>query len=322
MNSRVPSFEDVLRASKRLEGHAAKTPLLRSDRLDDIYGCKVFLKAEAKQKGGAFKYRGARNRLSQLSPEGAKTGVVAYSSGNHAIGVAISAKELGIPALIVMPKDAPKVKVETVLSYGGEIRFYDRLTESREEIAEKISRKTGRVIVPSFNDPFIIAGQGSIGIELAEQCPDLDAVIVCLGGGGMCAGISLALQTLCPKAEIYGAEPEGYNDHQMSLETGERVSLSSPPETLCDALMTPRPGDLTWAVNSKSLSKVFTVSDEDCLKAMALARKELDVTLEPGGAVALASLMRYKPFFEDKKVVVIGSGGNVDPDVMERALNL
>jgi len=322
MNSLVPNFEDVLAASKRLASHAVVTPLLRSDKLDKICGCQLFLKAESKQKGGAFKYRGARNRLSQLTPEQVKTGVVAFSSGNHAIGVAISANELGIPALIVMPKDAPRIKVETVLSYGAEIHFYDRMTESREEIAEDISRATSRVVVPSFDDPHIIAGQGSIGIEVADQCPDLDAIIVCLGGGGMCAGISLAIQTLCPKAKIYGAEPQNYNDHKMSLESGKRISLSSPPATLCDALMTPQPGQLTWAVNSKSLSGVFTVSDEDCLRAMAIAKRELDVTLEPGGAVALASILRYQPFGSEDKVVAIGSGGNVDPDILERALKL
>ncbi|CAM3786745.1 threonine ammonia-lyase [Litorimonas haliclonae] len=322
MNSRVPSFEDVLSASKRLEGHARVTSLLRSDQVDEICGCQLFLKAEAKQKGGAFKYRGARNRLSQLSPQESKIGVVAFSSGNHAIGIAISANELGVPAIIVMPKDAPKIKVETVLSYGAEIRFYDRLTESREHIAEHISRSSGRVVVPSFDDPYIIAGQGTIGIELAEQCPDLHSVVVNLGGGGMCAGISLALQKSCPEAKIFGAEPQNYNDHQLSLEAGERVSLSSPPATLCDALMTPQPGELTWAVNSQSLSDVFTVTDEDCLHAMALAKRELDVILEPGGAASLASIMKYKPFSPDQKVVVIGSGGNVDAEVMEQALSL
>jgi len=322
MNSRVPSFEDVLGAYNRLKGHARETPLVRSDRVDEVCGCQVFLKSEAKQKGGAFKYRGARNRLSQLTPEESKVGVVAFSSGNHAIGVAISAHELGVPAIIVMPKDAPKIKVETVLSYGAEIRFYDRLTESREDIAGEISETSGRVVVPSFDDPYIIAGQGTIGIELAEQCPDTHAVMVNLGGGGMCAGISLALQKLCPTAKIYGAEPEDYNDHERSLAAGERVLLSGPPATLCDALMTPQPGELTWAVNSQSLSGIFTVTDEDCLLAMALSKRELNITLEPGGAAALASVMKHRPFSPGQKVVVIGSGGNVDAEVMERALSL
>lgn len=321
MTQFLPTFADVKAASERLKGHAVKTLLLRSDRLDALAGCRLFLKAEAKQKGGAFKYRGARNRLSQLTDGQAQIGVVAFSSGNHAIGVAISAKELGVPAIIVMPKDAPKVKVETVLSYGAEIRFYDRLKESREAIAKEISDTTGRVVVPSFDDPHIIAGQGTIGIELAEQCPDLAAVVVCMGGGGMCAGISLALNQLCPKAQIYGAEPEHYNDHQISFEVGERRSLQSTPPTLCDALMTPQPGVLTWAINSKSLSGVFTVSDKDCLAAMAIAKKELAVVLEPGGAVALASIIKYQPFEAEQKIVAIGSGGNVDPDVLKRALS-
>jgi threonine dehydratase len=280
------------------------------------------LKAEANQKGGAFKYRGARNRLSDLSPQQSEIGVVAFSSGNHAIGVALSAKELSIPAIIVMPKDAPKVKVETVLSYGAEIQFYDRLTESRENIAAEISDETGRVLVPSFDDPHIIAGQGTIGFDLAEQCPEMDAVVVCMGGGGMCAGISLALNELCPDVQIFGAEPEFYNDHQMSFKAGERRALKTTPPTLCDALMTPQPGALTWAINSKSLSGVFTVSDENCLEAMSIAHKELGLVLEPGGAVALASIIKHQPFDKDKTIVAIGSGGNVDPDVLERALSL
>lgn len=322
MTQALPNFDDVKAAAKRLDGHSIVTPLLRSDRFDKLAGCQLFLKAEARQKGGAFKYRGARNRLSQLTPEEAKVGVVAFSSGNHAIGVAISANELGIPAIIVMPEDAPRIKVETVLSYGAEIKFYDRVSESREGIAEAISKSSGRIVVPSFEDPHIVSGQGTIGYELAQQCPDLDGVVVCMGGGGMCAGISLALNELCPKAQIYGAEPEHYNDHQMSFEAGERIALKTPPPSLCDALLTHQPGKITWAINSKSLSGVFTVSDDDCLRAMALAKRELDVVLEPGGAVALASILKYKPFSEHQKIVAIGSGGNVDPDVLERALKL
>lgn len=322
MTQALPTFDDVKAAAKRLEGHSVMTPLLRSDALDKLAGCRLFLKAESKQKGGAFKYRGARNRLSQLTPEEAEVGVVAFSSGNHAIGIAISANEIGVPAIIVMPEDAPRIKVETVLSYGAEIRFYDRITESREDIAEEISKSSGRTVVPSFEDPHIVSGQGTIGCELAQQCPDLDSVVVCMGGGGMCAGISLALNELCPKAKIYGAEPEHYNDHQMSFEAGERIALKATPPSLCDSLLTPQPGKITWAINSKSLSGVFTVGDEDCLRTVAVAKRELDVVLEPGGAVALASVLKYKPFTEDQKIIAIGSGGNVDPDVLERALKL
>lgn len=322
MTQRLPHFTDVKAAADRLRGHSLITPLLRSDVLDDLAGCHLFLKAEAKQKGGAFKYRGARNRISQLSLDEAKKGVVAFSSGNHAIGVAISAKELGVPTIIIMPEDAPQIKVDKVLECGAEIRFYNRLTESREDIATEISQSLGRVIVPSFDDPHIIAGQGTIGIEIAEQCPDVDAVVVCMGGGGMCAGISLALNQLCPNTQIYGAEPEGYNDHEQSFEAGSRVGLSTTPPSLCDALMTPMPGELTWAINSKSLSGVFTVSDEDCLKAMALAKRELNIILEPGGAVALASILKHASFDKGQKIVAIGSGGNVDSNIFERAMSL
>lgn len=318
----TPTYSDVLKAQTRLNGHAIRTPILRSDKIDALVGCKTGLKAEPLQKGGAFKYRGARNRLSQLSQEEAQCGVVAFSSGNHAIGVAISARELGIPAIIVMPSDAPQVKVDTVLNNKADIQFYDRLTENREEIAASISLETGRVIVPSYDDPHIISGQGTIGLELVEQCPDMTSVIVCMGGGGMCAGIGLAIKHHNPDIKIYGAEPEAYNDHQQSFEAGKRVALETTPPTLCDALMTPKPGEITWEINSKNLSGVFTVSDTDCLKTMALVKRELDVTLEPGGAVALASLIKYKPFGPEESIIAIGSGGNVDADIMKRALSV
>jgi len=318
----IPSYSDVNEASARLYGHAFKTPVLRSDELDELAGCKLYVKAEALQKGGAFKYRGARNRLSLLSASQALKGVVAFSSGNHAIGVAIAAHELKIPAIIVMPSDAPLVKVDKVKAFEAEIRFYDRATESREEIAANISQQSGRIVVPSFDDPRIIAGQGTIGIELAEQCRGLEAVIVCMGGGGMCAGISLAMNELSPRTAIYGAEPEHYNDHQVSFASGQREKLVLPPNSICDALLTPQPGELTWAINSKSLSGVYTVSDEDCLRAMALAKRHLNLTLEPGGAVALASILTHKPFSSEEKIAVIASGGNVDKDVFETALKL
>jgi len=322
MTRKLPSYSDVNDAASRLYGHAFKTPVLRSDELDKLAGCRLHLKAEALQKGGAFKYRGARNRLSQLTTSEALRGVVAFSSGNHAIGVAISAKELNVSAIIVMPSDAPKAKIDKVKAYGAEIRFYDRVSESREDIAADISGESGRIIVPSYDDANIIAGQGTIGVELAQQFKNLDAVVVCMGGGGMCAGISLALAELSPETLIYGAEPNDYNDHQRSLSSGNREKLVSPPASICDAILTPQPGELTWPINSKSLSGVFTSSDEACLRAMALANRHLNLTLEPGGAVALASVLTHKPFRPTQKVVVIASGGNVDDDILNRALNL
>ena len=321
MNSNVPNVNDVLMAAKRLEGHAIKTELLRSDRIDEITGKTVWFKPECLQKVGAFKYRGAYNRLSAMSNAERDRGVVAYSSGNHAQGVARAANELGVSAIIVMPEDAPAVKVAGVKADGAEIIFYDRATQSREEIADQISAHDDRVIVPSFDDPYIIAGQGTTGLEVAQSGIKFDALVTCIGGGGLCAGISLAMSEYSPQTKIFGAEPQDYNDHQISLERRARVRLKATPPTLCDALMTPMPGELTWAINRKSLSGVFAVSDLECLQAMKLAKTELGVQLEPGGAVAMASLLSGKlaTRSELQTICIILSGGNVDPDVAARA---
>jgi threonine dehydratase len=316
-----PTFEDVREAVSRLDGHAVKTPLLRSDELDLMINKQVWFKAECLQKKNVFKYRGAFNRLSALNPAERRQGVVAFSSGNHAQGVSCAAKELGIDAVIVMPSDAPQVKVDGVLADGAAIVTYDRLTESRENIASEIAREEDRTLVPSYDDPFIIAGQGTIGCELAAEAQNFDAVVTCLGGGGMCAGISLAMNALSPDTRIYGAEPTAYNDHQMSLRQGKRVKLQATPHTLCDAIMTPTPGALTWPINTKSLSDVYTVSDQECLRAMRLAHQALGVTLEPGGAAAMAAVLGGNLPDTVKTVAVILSGGNVDPDIFERALN-
>lgn len=317
----VPKFQDVKDAADRLEGHAIKTPLLRSDRIDEMTGKSVWLKAECLQKAGAFKYRGAFNRLSALTEKERTLGVVAFSSGNHAQGVARAAKELGIDAVIVMPKCAPSVKISGVRADGAAIVFYDRQTESREAIAAQISEKTGRTVVPSYDDRYIIAGQGTVGLEVAQAPTQFDALITCLGGGGLCAGISLAMAALSPKTKVYGAEPVDYNDHQRSLAHGRQTALTNFPPTLCDALMTPMPGNLTWPINQYALSGVFTVTDDQCLSAMALAKRELKVQLEPGGAVALAALLQgaLGNEAEVRAVCIILSGGNVDPEIAARA---
>lgn len=316
----APTYAHVLDAAKRLEGYAVKTPLLHSDVIDALIGAEVHFKAECLQHVGAFKYRGARNRLAAMSDAERKRGVVAFSSGNHAQGVARAAKELGIDAVIVMPSDAPEVKIAGVKRDGAKIISYDRLTESREEIAAEIARTEGRTVVPSYDDPFIIAGQGTVGLEIARSDQEFDALVTCLGGGGLCAGISLAMQAESPKTEIFGAEPTEYNDHQMSLRTGQRTAIDNPGPTLCDAIMTPTPGELTWPINSQSLKDVFDVSDEDCLYAMKLAKTHLDVTLEPGGAAAMAAVVTGRLPSHYKRIAVILSGGNVDPEVMERAM--
>ena len=316
----APTFADVLKAAERLEGFAVKTPLLRSDALDEIADAELHFKAECLQHVGAFKYRGARNRLAAMSPVERERGVVAFSSGNHAQGVARAAKEMGIDAIIVMPSDAPKIKVAGVLRDGATIVEYDRLTESREEIAAGIAKRDGRTLVPSYDDPYIIAGQGTVGLEIARSEFEFDALITCLGGGGLCAGISLAMEAESPDTHIFGAEPVGYNDHQMSLEHGRRVRIGSPGPTLCDAIMTPIPGELTWPINSRSLKGVFDVSDEDCLYAMQLAKTHLGVTLEPGGAAAMAPVVTGRLPKDYDRIAVILSGGNVDPAILERAM--
>ena len=314
----LPTFADVLHAAERLEGHAVKTPLLRSAAIDRLAGAEVHAKAECLQHVGAFKYRGARNRLAAMSEPERARGVVAFSSGNHAQGVARAARELGIDAVIVMPRDAPEVKVAGVRADGAAIRFYDRATESREAIADAIAAQEGRIIVPSFDDPHIIAGQGTVGLEIARSGVAFDAVVVCMGGGGLCAGITLAMRAEQPDAAIYGAEPVGYDDHRQSLAAGERVGLTDTPPTLCDAIMTPKPGALTWAINGPNLAGVFTVTDEECLRAMRLAHEHYGVTLEPGGAAALAAVLQGA--LAGQRVAVTLSGGNVDPDVLARAL--
>lgn len=321
----IPSFSDVLLAETRLDGHRRATPLIRSNLLDELTGKTLWFKPECSQKVGAFKYRGAYNRLSAMSESEKALGVVAYSSGNHAQGVARAARELGIDAIIVMPDDAPAIKVKGVKNDGAAIRFYDRLTESREDIAVEISAKEGRIIVPSYDDPYIIAGQGTVGLEVARESQKrnikFDGLITCIGGGGLCAGISLSLAELSPHTKIYGAEPQFYNDHQMSLRAGRPVRLDNPPPTLCDALMTPTPGQLTYAINRKSLQDVYDVTDQQCLLTMAVIKRELGVQLEPGGAVAAAAILfgAFKAEPDIQTICVILSGGNVDPELARRA---
>lgn len=316
-----PNFHDVKTAASRLKGHAIQTPLLRSDVIDSMFGKRIWFKSEIHQKVRAFKYRGAFNRLSNLSPQERKQGVVAFSSGNHAQGVARAAKELGISAKIVMPSDAPNVKIAGVKRDGAEIIYYDRNTQSREDIADEIAKADGRIILPSFDDPYIIAGQGTVGLEIANSAISFDGLITCLGGGGLCAGISLAMKALSPHTKIFGAEPVHYNDHQISLRAGKITRLNSTPPSLCDAIMTPAPGEMTFAINKVHLEDVFTATDRDCLMAMALMKRELGVQLEPGGAVAFAALIAGALSDEKdmEKICVILSGGNVDPKIAERA---
>ncbi len=323
----IPTYKDVETAAKRLAGHAHKTPLLRHDMLDKISGLKLYLKNETAQKTGTFKYRGAYARLSALNTQERKRGVVAFSSGNHAQGVALAAKELGIDAVIVMPKTAPLKKKQGTLSHGAKVIEYDPATEIREAIAAKIAKAEKRIVVPAYDDPYIIAGQGTCGKEIAEQCQAqnivLDGVVTPIGGGGLCAGLSLSMNALSPNTKIYGAEPIAYDDTYRSLTSGKFETNINPPSTLCDALMSPTPGNITFAINRKSLNGVFCVTDEECLLTMALLQDLLGIIVEPGGSVALTAVLNGRHVLPiGSHIAIILSGGNVDDVVVETARRL
>lgn len=319
------SLADIEAAATRLKGWALETPLIESPALNERVGLRVLIKPETLQRVGAFKFRGAFNRLVQLTPAERKRGVVAFSSGNHAQGVALAARLLGIRALIVMPADAPRVKAEATKGYGAEIRFYDRLTESREEIAASIAEERGAIVVPAFDDPHIIAGQGTAGLELVRQAralgAELGAVIAPCSGGGLLAGIAIAVKALSPNTALIGAEPEGYDDTLKSLQAGERRSMTPTHRTLCDALETPCPGELTFPILLKTVGDVAVVSDGEVTEAMRYAFRVLKLVVEPGGCVGLAALLAGKVnAFGADTVGLVLSGGNVDPDQFAQVL--
>ncbi len=320
----LPTFADVLDAARKLEGVAVRTPLLRSDALDEAAGGRVLVKAECLQRTGSFKIRGAYNRLARLSEAERPRGVVAFSSGNHAQGVAASARMLGIPAVIVMPSDAPKMKVEATRSYGAEVVLYDRFTQSREAIAARIGEERRAVVVPSYDDPHVIAGQGTVGLETAGQLAEMDLaadVLICpASGGGLMAGIGLAFEALSPATRLYTAEPAGYDDHRRSFEAGERIALEPAGPSLCDALLAPQPGALTFAINRSRVAGGYGVTDDEALAAMAFAFRHLKIVVEPGGAVALAAVLSGRAALDGRTALVVASGGNVDVEVYERAL--
>ena len=302
---------DVVEAAQRIAGLVEKTPLIETR----ISGHTVWLKCECLQTGHAFKLRGATNRLLQLSEEERKRGVVAFSSGNHAQGVAIAAKRLGIRAIIVMPADAPAVKVDATRGQGAEIIFYDRRTESREAIAQKLAGETGATIVPSFDDPAIVAGQGTVGLEILEQMPiPPRRIVVPCGGGGLASGIAL----VCPDAEMVIVEPEGWDDMRRSLELGEIVAVAADaPASLCDALLTPRVSPITFEILRERSAEALFVDDSEVKEAVRFAWREHELVVEPGGAVALAALLAGKVEPVEGTVAVV-SGGNIDPELHAR----
>ncbi len=320
----LPGYDDVVEAAARLEGLAVRTPLLESEALDAIAGARVLVKAEMLQRTGSFKFRGAYNRISRLDAEARRRGIIAYSSGNHAQGVAAAAALVGTPATIVMPRDAPAVKAEGTRRLGAEIVFYDRQTESREDIGERIMAERGATLVRPYDDFHVIAGQGTVGLELAahlsERGIEPDAVLVPCGGGGLVGGSALALERELPGVPVWAVEPEGFDDTARSLELGERVRNAGTPKSFCDALVVPTPGELTFALNRGRLAGGLVVSDAEVARAMALAFQHLKLVIEPGGAVALAAVLEGRFEARGKTVAVVASGGNVDPAIFREVL--
>jgi len=319
------SLADIEAAAVRLKGVAVETPLIESAALNERAGLRVLIKPETLQRVGAFKFRGAYNRLVQLTSQERRRGVVAFSSGNHAQGVALAAQLLGVPALIVMPSDAPKVKAEATRGYGAEIKFYDRLTESREEIAAAIAEERGAVVVPAFDDPHIIAGQGTAGLELVRQAEalgvTLGAVAAPCSGGGLLAGVATAVKALSPRTAVLGVEPAGYDDTLKSLQAGKRTPMTPTHRTLCDALETPCPGELTFPILQQTVADVAVVTDAEVAEAMRYAFRVLKLVVEPGGSAALAALLAGKlNTFGGKSLGLVLSGGNVDPEQFAQVL--
>ncbi|WP_411286738.1 threonine/serine dehydratase [Phenylobacterium sp.] len=319
------SLADIDAAAGRLAGHAVETPLIESPALNERMGVRVLLKLETLQRVGAFKFRGAYNRLVQLTPDERTRGVVAFSSGNHAQGVALAAKLLGMPALIVMPLDAPAVKVAATKGYGAEVYFYDRLTESREAIAAQIAAERACVVVPAFDDPHIIAGQGTVGLELVRQARaigvTLGVAVAPISGGGLISGMATAIKALSPDTAIVGAEPTGFDDTLRSLQAGQRVTIKPTGRSLCDALESPFPGEITFPIMLESVADVALVTDAEVAEAMRYAFSTLKLVVEPGGAAGLAALLAGKVnLFGGTSAAVVLSGGNVDPELFAKVL--
>lgn len=321
---RPPTIDAIRRAASALEGKAVPTPVLESPLLNERLGGRILVKAEPLQRTGSFKFRGAYNRISAIPERNRAGGVVAYSSGNHAQGVAAAAQMLGMPAVIVMPADAPAIKAANTRALGAEVVFYDRVRESREDIADALLRERRGTLVRPYDDPLIIAGQGTVGLEMAAQVREreasLDALLCPCGGGGLIGGTALALAEESPQTAVYAVEPEDFDDTARSLAAGERLANEAGGSSLCDALLAPEPGELTFALNSRLLAGGLTVSDDQVKEAMKLAFETLKVVVEPGGAVALAALLGGAFDARGKTVGLVFSGGNVDADIFAEAI--
>lgn len=319
----VPDLAAVEAAARRLAGQAVETPLLESRELGARTGGRVFIKPETLQRTGSFKFRGAYNKIVQLKAAGAGS-VVAFSSGNHAQGVAAAAQILGLPAAIVMPADAPAIKIANTRGYGAEVILYDRIREDREQVAAKLTAERGAALVRPYDDPDIIAGQGTIGLEIARQCRAYgvvpEAVLAPCGGGGMIAGIATALTALVPGIRIHACEPAGFDDTARSLAAHRRLGNDAGASTICDALMAAMPGELTFAINDRLLAGGVAVGDDEVQAAMAYAFRTLKLVVEPGGAVALAAVLASRIDLGGRVAVIVCSGGNVDAATFCRAV--
>ncbi|MDB5489802.1 MAG: putative threonine dehydratase [Reyranella sp.] len=323
--SSFPTFADVQAAARRLEGITIRTPLLENERVNRKLGGRLFLKAECLQRTGSFKLRGAYNFLASMSEADRAKGVVGWSSGNHAQGLAEAARLLGMKATIVMPADAPALKVANTRASGAEIVLYDRVKDSREEIGQGIAAKTGATIVPPYDHPWILTGQGTAGLEIAEQAKalgvTLDAVAAPCSGGGLATGVALGVKGISPTTTVHAGEPAGFDDLARSLATGTKQKNEKLSGSICDALLAPTPGDVTFPLAQQVLGPGLVVTDEEVLDAMELAFREFKLVLEPGGAVALAAALTGKLPVKGRAVAVVCSGGNVDHATFKRALD-
>ena len=317
----LPTFEDVVLASRRISGFAHRTPVMHSRYLNQTLGAEVFFKCENLQRMGAFKFRGAFNALSKLTDAQRRAGVIAYSSGNHAQAVALSAQILQTSATILMPHDASAAKLDATRGYGAAVIGYDRYQEDAMAMAEAITKQDNKTFIPPFDHPDVLSGQGTSALELFEDVGDLDALFVCLGGGGLLSGCALAARALSPQCRVYGVEPLAGNDVAQSFAKGERVRIAT-PKTIADGAQTPMVGEITFAIIQKNVDAIFTVTDEQLIDSMRFYAERMKLVVEPTGCLSLAAALQMSPQLRGKKVGVIISGGNVDAQRYAQLLSM